>query len=674
MVALDFLVPKVAAMEIPLLNDVIVILGLSFLVILISNRLRVPAIIGFLITGMIFGPHLVGLIRNVHEVQLLAEIGVVLLLFTIGMEFSLESFLSIKRTVLLGGSAQVGVMVAAGAVAAYFSGMSVNQSVFVGFILALSSTAIVLKLLDQRAEIGTPHGRTSLGVLIFQDIVVVPMILLTPLLAGKSEHFGMALAISLGKGVGVIGLTIFLARWLVPRVLFQAARLRDQEVFLIAVALIGFGVAWLTHQVGLSAALGAFLAGLIVSESEYSHRALGAIIPFRDLFTSLFFVSVGMLLNVATIIDAPLVIPAIALAVIAVKICAGCAAAMILGAPLRTSVLVGFALCQVGEFSFILSQSGVEAGLLDEESYQMFLAVSIISMMATPFILMASPGISGLLSRIPLPKRLLDGYGQAEGEDGPEALEDHIIIVGFGANGQNLARAAGVSEAPFVIIEMNPDTVRKKRAEGLPIFYGDASREAVLEHAGVASARVMVVAITDAAAVRRTVEVARRLNPRLHIIARTLFITEMEPLLNLGADEVIPQEFETSVEIFTRVLAKYMIPWEEIQAFTDEVRADGYQLFRNVEKQGATVCDVAPFMQGLEINSFRVQPGSAAVGKSALELELRKNHDVTLLAIRRGENVIAHPARDQKLETGDVVVLFGTLDRMTAAAALFEAA
>ncbi len=658
-------------MEIPLLNDVIVILGLSFVVILVSNRLHIPAIIGFLITGMIFGPHLVGLVRNVHEVQLLAEIGVVLLLFTIGMEFSLESFLKMKRTVLIGGSVQVTLTVAAGAAAAFLAGMSLNQAVFVGFILALSSTAIVLKLLNQRAELATPHGRTTLGVLIFQDIIIVPMLLLTPLLAGKSEQLGLELALTLGKGAAVIGLTIFLARWLVPRVLFQAARLRDQELFLIAVALIGFGVAWLTHRVGLSAALGAFLAGLIISDSEYSHRAIGTIIPFRDLFTSIFFVSVGMLLDVGVLIDGPGVILAIAFSVIAVKICAGCAASMLLGLPLRTSVLVGFALCQVGEFSFILSESGVEAGLLDEGSYQTFLAVSIISMMATPFIIAASPRISDLLSRVPLPGRLLDGYGREQGEDA-DPLEDHIIIVGFGSNGQNLARAATVSEAPFVIIELNPETVRESRAAGLPIFYGDATQEAVLEHAGIASARVMVVAITDAAAVRRTVEVARRQNPGLHIIARTLFIAEMEPLLELGADEVIPQEFETSVEIFTRVLAKYLVPWEEIQAFTNEVRADGYQLFRDVDKRNSSLCDLAPFMRGLEINSYRLRASSAAAGKSALELELRKNHGVTLLAIRRGERLIAHPARDEQLEAGDVVVLFGTLERMAAAAALFK--
>ncbi|MDP6037142.1 MAG: cation:proton antiporter, partial [Candidatus Latescibacteria bacterium] len=356
-------------MQIPLLNDIVIIFGLAIAVLFICYRLRVPAVVGFLLTGILVGPYGFGLVKAVHEVEVLAEIGIVLLLFTIGIEFSFERLLQIRKSVLMGGSLQVLLTFLATLFISKRFGQAFGEAVFIGFLVALSSTAIVLKLIQERAEVDSPHGRTTLGILIFQDIIIVPMILVTPLLAGATGNLVETLFVLLGKGIGIILLVMISAKWIVPRVLYQIARTRNQEVFLLSVVVIGLGVAWLTSMAGLSLALGAFLAGLIISESEYSHQALGNILPFRDVFTSFFFVSIGMLLDVGFLFQQPVTIVLIALGVLVLKSSIAFFVTVLLGLPFRTAILVGMALSQVGEFSFILSRTGVEHGLLTGNIY-----------------------------------------------------------------------------------------------------------------------------------------------------------------------------------------------------------------------------------------------------------------------------------------------------------------
>ena len=499
-------------MDIPLLNDTVIIFGLAIVVLLICHKLRIPEVVGFLLTGIFVGPYGFGLVKAIHEVELLAEIGIVLLLFTIGIEFSLKRLMQIKKAVLMGGSLQVALTFLATVLAATWFDLALNQSIFIGFLVALSSTAIVLKLIQKRAEVDSPHGRTTLGVLIFQDIIIVPMILITPMLAGVTGDSGATVLVLLAKAFGIILLVIVSTKWLVPWVLFQVAKTRSQEIFLLSLVVICLGVAWLTSEAGLSLALGAFLAGLIISESEYSHQALGNIIPFRDIFTSFFFVSIGMLLDVGFLFQNPIIIVLLTLSVLALKFTLTSISIMLLGLPFRASILVGLALSQVGEFSFILSRSGVEHGLLSGDIYQMFLAVSILSMAATPFIIGMAPRIADAMLRLPLPQKLKLGFSPV-----PEAkvntMKDHLIIIGFGVNGRNVARAAHLSKIPYAIIELNPETVRSEQAKGEPIFFGDSTQEAVLQHANINSARVVVSAINDPASTRRIAEIVRRLYP-----------------------------------------------------------------------------------------------------------------------------------------------------------------
>lgn len=661
-------------MEIPLLTDIVIIFGLSIGVLFICHRLHIPTIVGFLLTGIVAGPYGLGLVSAVREVEILAEVGVVLLLFAIGIEFSLKNLFRIKRTVLIGGPLQVSLAVLAAFIIGRQMGLHFGESIFIGFLVSLSSTAIVLKLLQDRVEIDSPHGRTALGILIFQDVIVVPMMLFTPLLAGASGNLGGSPPILAAKGIGIIILVVLCAEWIMPKVLYQIARTRSRELFLLSIVVICFAVAWLTHSLGLSLALGAFLAGLTISESEYSQQALSNILPFRDVFTSFFFVSIGMLLDIGLLFQHPGLIALGAIGVLALKTVIAGGATALLGFPLRTTILVGLALCQVGEFSFILSKTGVKYGLLAGSIYQLFLTVSVMTMAVTPFIITLAPRLADFGLKLPVPGKLKSGLYPVPGISNAYRTKrprDHIVIVGFGVNGRNVARAAKLSGIQYVIIELNPETIRDEKAKGERIYYGDAVQEAVLEHAGIKDARIIVLVISDPVATRRITAMARRMNPNVHIIARTRFLQEMAPLYALGANEVIPEEFETSVEIFTRVLVKYLIPRDEIEQLITEVRADGYEMFRSLSKELTSIPDLKLQLPDVEISTFRVHEGSPIVGKSLSQIELRKKYGVTLLAIQRDKEILSNPDGDTNLCANDVLVVLAPSMKLAGITDLF---
>ncbi len=655
-------------MAVPILTDLVIIFGLSLVVLFTCHQIRVPVTVGFILTGILSGPHLLGLVKAMQEVEILAEIGVILLLFTIGVEFSFANLLQIRQPVLVAGPIQVAATCLAVLFFALQAGRSMGEAVFIGFLVSLSSTAIVLKLLQERGEVDTPHGRTSLGILIFQDIIIVPMMLLVPLLAGASENVGASFLILLVKGMVIVTLVIASAKWVVPHVLYQIARTGNRELFLLSIVLICTAVAWLTAQAGLSLALGAFLAGLIVSETEYSHQALGNILPFRDVFASFFFISIGMLLDVGFLLKHPGIIALLTLGVLLVKSLLSGSAALFLKFPLRTAVLVGLALCQVGEFSFILSKVGQSQGLFSGDSYQLFLDVTIITMVATPLLMALAPRAADFMLRWPLPRRLKMGAHLSKEID-KSIPGDHLIIVGFGVNGRNLARAAKTGGIPYVIIEMNPETVRREREGGEPIFYGDATQEEILKHANIKEARIIVVVINDPAATRRIVSLARSLNPRAHIIVRTRYLQELQSLFELGADDVVPEEFETSVEIFTLVLRKYLVAKEEIERFVTQVRADGYLALRGISKE---LDPGFRHLHDFEISTFRLGGRAPLAGKSLAQVELRKKYGVTVLAIRRNSQVLPNPEPDMQLLADDLLIAMGTPGNLSNATWLFK--
>ena len=657
-------------MEIQILSDLLITLALAIAVLFICHQIRVPVIVGFILTGILAGPHVFGLIKAIHEVEILAEIGVVLLLFTIGVEFSFADLLQIRRSVLIAGPIQVALTCLAGFALALHVGKPVGEAVFIGFLLSLSSTAIVLKILQSRSEVDSPHGRTGLGILIFQDIIIVPMMLMVPILAGVTDNVGSSLLILSGKALLIILLVIAAAKWLVPQLLFQITRTRSRELFLLAVVVICFAVAWLTASAGLSLALGAFLAGLIISETEYSHQALSNILPFRDIFASFFFISIGMLLDVSFLLEQPWLIVVVSVGVIVLKSLISGIAALLIGFPLRTAILIGLAISQVGEFSFILSKTGVNQGIFSGNAYQIFLDVTIMTMMATPMLMALAPRAAEAVLRLPLPRRLRIGSFLAQEGKKPEP-KDHLIIVGFGVSGRNLARAACKSSIPYVIVEMNPETVKAARAKGEPIFYGDATQEGILTHARIQEARIVVVAINDPAATRMITHLARTLTPIVYLIVRTRYIQEVQPLYNAGANDVVPEEFETSVEIFNLVLKKYLIPRQEIERLTAEVRARCYQVFRS-EKELEPYNALKPELPNIEISTFRLADGAPLAGRSLAQMELRKKYGLTVLAIRRDVQIFPNPEPDMQLQAQDVLIVMGPPDVLASQSWLFE--
>ncbi len=642
-------------MYVSILEEIVIILGLSMVVLLLGSRARIPPIVGFLITGVVAGPHGLGLVEASAHVEVLAEIGVVLLMFTIGLEFSFKSLARIKKTVLLGGTTQVLVTLGLGMLVAVLMGWKAQSSAFVGALVALSSTAIVLKLLQDRAQVETPHGQASLGILIFQDISILPMMLAIPLLAGTKESSDPP-AWMIGKFLALIIGLIVSAKWLLPKIFEQIVRTRNSQLFLVSVIAICFAVYTGASMAGLSLSLGAFLAGLVLSESDYSHQALGNILPFRDVFTSLFFVSIGMLMDVHYLAAHPILVASIGLGVILGKTLVAGGATLLLGLPMRTAVFVGLGLAQVGEFSFVLAKSGLDRKLIDQNGYQLFLEVSILTMVTTPACLGLAPKVASWIDHLPLSPRL-KGIPETK-EIIP--LQDHLIIVGFGPSGRHLARAARVSNIPYAVVEMNPDTVRIEREKGEPITFGDASQQAVLEHVGIHHARILVVVISDAAAAGRAVEVARRINPGIHIVTRTRFITEVESLHAIGANEVIPEDLESSVEIFTRVLTHYLVPRDRIDQLAADIRAGGYEKLRSPSVSSETLQSCKVPIPDVQVSACSVAEGSELAGRTLAQLDLRNRHGATLLAIRRDDQTIANPKGSTRIEAKDTLLVLTT--------------
>ena len=647
-------------MDFPLLRDMVILLGFSVVVVFLLHRIRLPSILGFLITGMIIGPFGFSLIENHEQVEMLSEIGVILLLFVIGMELTLSQLASIRRTVLNGGFIQVGLTIAVTAGVYLLLGFKWNVAVFVGFLFSLSSTAIVLKVLQDRNEMSSPHGRTTLGLLIFQDIIVVPMMLFTPILAGDSTDVGQQIFFLVVKTGLVILLTYISAKYIVPRLMYLIARTKSKELFLLTTITLCFTVAFLTSEAGLSLAFGAFLAGLIISESEYSHQATGTILPFRELFISFFFISIGMLLNLEFFYQNAGMVLLLVLIVFVVKGSIVSITAAILRYPMRTVLLTGLALFQVGEFAFILSRVGLENDLLSWQMNQYFLSVSIVTMLLTPFVIIYSEKITAIFMHTGLHKPWHRYNAKSDNASATRQKEpdNYLLIIGYGINGSNLARAAKYVKIPYRILELNAQIVRREKMNGEPIFYGDAMHQHILESVEVSKARVVVVAISDPRATKVIVANVRNMSPSVYLIVRTRYVKEIQTLLHLGADEVIPEEFETSVEIFTRVLTNYLIPIDELENLVNTIRADNYEMFQNRKTLPRTLSSSK--IPDFKITCVRVLADSGEVaGKSIEEIDVRKKFGVNVLAISRKDQMINRITPGEKLLQNDMVFISG---------------
>ncbi|HEY3175220.1 MAG TPA: cation:proton antiporter [Candidatus Polarisedimenticolia bacterium] len=666
-----------------LLRDLVVIFGVSVLVVLLLHRLRLPTITGFLVAGMLLGPHGLSLISDLKRIEVLADAGVVLLLFTVGIEFSLATLRRLWGSALAGGLVPLGVTVALGAGIVPLAGgwllpggggMSVGQGIFLGFLVSLSSTVIPLKALADRGQIDSPHGRATIGVAVLQDLMVIPMMLLVPHLGPGSASGGMmglvSPALALVQAAAVVAGILVVALWAVPRLLLLLASLKSREVFVISIFCVCLGTAWATSSMGLSLALGAFLAGLAVSESEFGHQALADVVPFRDSLNCLFFVSIGMLMDPGFALRMPLAVAGWAGAIIVFKLALIGGALLIAGQRPTVALQAGLALCQVGEFAFVLMRFASGSHLLPDAPGQVFLTASVATMIVTPLLYAGSSPILAIARRWEDKGWWRPAKDLREPPDRIEALSDHVVIVGYGFNGRNLARVLGEIGIQHVVLEMNPETVRSARREGEPILYGDASSPGILERLGAARARVLVLAISDPVSTRRAVAVARRSFPALHIVVRTRYLTEVDELYRLGAEVVIPEEVETSMEIFSRVLQQYGVPPEILVKHARRIRTERYGVFISERPAAAgdaepgSLPKLAPLIAHAQVQVCTIPSDSAAVGKELGEVDLPGTTGAAVLALMRGREIIPGPSPRTLLAAEDLLVLAGTPEQI----------
>lgn len=658
--------------HVPLLDELAIIAALAVAVTVVLARLKLPTVAGLLAAGALLGPFGLKLVRSIQAIEVLAEVGVVLLLFSIGLEFSLARLRDIFRQVALGGALQVGLTVAVTAAVAMAAGEPFGHGVFYGFVFALSSTAIVLRALGERRELDAPHGRFIVGTLIFQDLCVVPMVLIVPLLGkgGAAGSVATELGLALGKAALVVVGTIAIARFVVPKILAWVDASRSREVFLLAILALCVGTAWLTSLAGLSLALGAFLGGMVVADTEYSHRAAGDILPLRDAFVSIFFVSLGMLFDLRVVFARPLMVLALLLGFLVAKGVLATFAAMSMRFPSRVAWLAGVGLAQFGEFGFVLARLGQSYGAIDEPEVKPLLAAGILSMFLTPLLVRAAPHITAG-ERLLAPLERLIGVRSIDEADEENRLEKHVVIVGFGLAGRLAAAALRACKVPCVVLELNADNVRAGKAKGLAVYYGDATSEEALGHAHLADASLLVLLMNDPMAAQRVVDTAKRVAPNVPVLMRTRYLLERDKLFAIGARDVVAEEVEGAVEILSRMLRFIEVPRNVIDELISQARAETQSSERKRTHPRPPLTEVRA-LDDLKIESVLVRESCAAVGQSPVTLRLRTETGALVVGVRRGEHLLEKPDPTIPFEAGDVVFFVGTTDSIRRALPLFD--
>ena len=659
----------------PFFTEVAAIVAAGAVVAYVCQRLRLVPIVGFLLAGVLIGPHALGLVRDQGMVDAAAEVGVILLLFTIGIEFSLERLARIKRLIFLGGGLQVGLAALAttGLLAAF--GVGWRAGLFTGFLVALSSTAIVLKVLADKGETSDAHGQVTLGLLIFQDLAIVVMVLLVPTLGGAGGS-GLGILWALAKAGAIIAAVLLVARRVMPKVLESVARTCSPEIFLLTVIAICFGTAYLTSLAGVSLSLGAFLAGLLVSESRFSEHAFSEILPLQILFSAAFFISVGMLLDVRFLaLNLPLVAAAVAL-VLAVKFLTTGGSVLALGYRAPVAAASGLALAQVGEFSFVLERAGRDAGLspgsLGEVGSQTFIASTVTLMVVTPLLMQAGSRLARQMEARRERKGAEAMDAASSGAHAPD-IEDHVIVAGYGQAARRLVRILNGSRIPYVITTLSPEGASEAEGEGHTVLRGDAGRQRTLQLAGVERAKMVIVADDEPAVARRITAVARTLNPTARILVRTRYMEEVERLTGAGADRAVAEELESVVALFSDVLRGYQIPAAEIDAHEEAIRRGGYAALLREREEGeepVVVCSARP--ECFDTRSVTVRGGSPVTRLPLAQLALDAAYGIRLREVVRGGETLTAPGKDFVLWPGDEIVLEGPTDSFTRAGRLFR--
>ena len=631
------------------LTELVLLIAFAAAGVALFERFRLPSIAGFLVVGALVGPGGVGLISDPEKVRTLAEFGVVFLLFEIALELPVERLLRIWRVSLLAGGLQVSLTVILVAAGASLLGVSSRTALVLGLLVAMSSTALVMRLLSERGEIDAPHGQLTVGILLLQDICIVLFLLGIPVLAGETPASAFPFVMALIRAAAALAVFFVAARFLLPRMLERVARLRSQELFSMIAVLVVVVAAVSAERIGLTLAVGAFLAGLAVNSTPYRHQLFAELIPLRGVLLGVFFTAMGMLFDPETALQQASGVLLFASAAIFLK--AGivvAVVALVLRRGLRLGILSGFSLAQTGEFSFILAAVAASAGLLDEGLQQVFIAGSVLSLLATPFLVRAAPVVAA---------RLTNSVPFRQGRADEVRLSDHAVLVGFGLAGRNVARVLRSLGIPYVVVEANARAVREARAQGEEVIYGDATRSVLLQRVGIARAKLIAVAITDPTATRQVVHLARSLNPEATILARTRYVLDVDRLQVAGANVVVAEELEGTIDLVSETLRIFGVAEGAIERFTGELRDEGYEMLRT-----PTALALDPWLTELleRVSTEWLEVPESFEGEASLaDLEFRATTGASILVVDRGGTTSPNPPPSFAIRAGDRLLVFG---------------
>lgn len=638
-------------------GDLIIVIVFGLAAGLIFNLIKLPPIIGYIIAGIVIGPFTGGItISDIPRVELLAEIGVALLLFSIGLDLSFKELRDVKGIAVAGTLIQIFLCILLGYGIGYFMDLPVNVSIVFGMIISLSSTMVVLKVLMSRGLIGTLSSKVMIGMLIVQDLAAIPMMIVIPQLHDIKSNLPL-IGLTILKALIVLFIIIMVGVRLIPFILKYVAKLNSRELFLITITAVGLGIGYVTHMFGLSLAFGAFVAGMVISESDYSHQALNDIIPLRDVFGLVFFTSIGMLLDPKVISENIVLITVLVSLIVVSKFLVFSSLSLLFKYKNIIPLALGLGLAQIGEFSFVLARTGEQSGVIDKNFYSLVLAVSVITMILSPFLTMLSTPLYSL-------KRKMFKNEQVQTINMPEGgLSNHVLIAGGGRVGSQVSAVLNRLNFPFIIIEQDFRRFEKAKKQGFPVIYGDAGQETVLHAANIHRAKLIIVTAPSIITAREVLAAATLHNPEIDIIVRANDMEQIKELQRLDIKEIVQPEFEASLEIIRQALLHLDCQVSGIQNIIDEMRRNAYASGSRKMLNASTLSKLkdTPFL--LETGWYEIKPGNPFEGKSAIELEVRKKTGISIVGLMREGEFTPNPEADVVFASGDLIAVIGVPEK-----------
>jgi CPA2 family monovalent cation:H+ antiporter-2 len=644
-------------LEVHSLIEIAEIFLLASIVGLILSKLKQPTIVAYILTGVVLGPSVLGLVKNQDLIVPLSEIGVIALLFTLGLEFSFDKFKRVKKIALSAGIFQVLLTIFFVAIISRVAGFDLPKCFLLGAIVALSSTVIVLKSLGESAQVDSIHGRIILGILIIQDLSLIPIMIILPSLGIESGQIFLPLLVSLLKAGVFLAGALLLSLKVAP-VLMNFITSTNKEILLLSSIAIAISTAILGSYFGISLALGAFVAGLALSITAHSKQVIAEVIPFRDAFAMVFFVSIGMLMDLSFFADNILLILAVVALIFIVKFLVCFSVIYFAKYPGQTALWAGLSLFQIGEFSFLLAKVGESHGIIDHDLYSLTIISALITMLITPFVIKTIPSLIFRLQALSFWNKHFKGEMVVETKG--SVLKDHVIICGFGPIGKSLAKMLALHNKPFLVIELNNKTVQKLKKEKIPVIYGDATHKDILKHAVIAQAKIIIVALPDSKSCEMTVASARSLKEDIYIIARSRFQISIQGLYHAGANVVIHEEYETSAAIINDTLSKLDFSLDEIDSSNQLLRQNKYQILQDSHKTKDNSMGKINILGTTEIDWIKVPEESYLINKTIAESNIRQLYGTSIIAIIKSNNInISNPSGDTVLTNGDILVVLG---------------